>query len=187
MSITITEAVSKAQIREFITFPFSIYKDNPNWVPPLIIEEEMSFDKTKNPVFEHAEAYFYIAYRGNSAVGRVAAIINWTEVRDQGKKQVRFGWFDVIDDIEVTKALLGKVAELGKKHGLEKMEGPMGFSNMDKTGALTMGYDQMSTMITWYNAAYYIDHFRQLGMTQEKEWVESRFLFPNEQQVAPYL
>lgn len=185
--ITVKEAVSKKEIREFIEFPFTIYKNNPNWIPPLIAEEEMSFDKTKNPVFEHAEAYFYIAYKNGKAAGRVAAIINWSEVRDLGKRNVRFGWFDVIDDLEVTKALLEKVSELGKKHNLENIEGPMGFSNMDKTGALTMGYDQMGTMITWYNDAYYIDHFKALGMTQEKEWVESRFLFPNEEQVAPYL
>jgi len=185
--ITIQEKKTKEELKEFVKFPFSIYKNHPYWVPPLIVEELMSFNKDVNPVFEYAEATFYMAYRDGKAVGRVAAIVNWNEINDLNKKKVRFGWFDVIDDIDVTKALLAKVEELGHKHNLDNIEGPMGFSNLDKVGALIYGFDQMSTMITWYNHEYYIDHFKQLGFTKEKEFVESRFVFPNEQQVAPYL
>ena len=106
--ITIKEAVTKKEMTEFVKFPFSLYKDNKYWVPPIIADELASFDKTKNPAFETAEAYFYLAYKNNEIVGRIAAIINWNEVNNQHKKKVRFGWFDVIDDIEVTKALLEK-------------------------------------------------------------------------------
>jgi hypothetical protein len=106
--ITIREAITKKELKQFILFSFNLYKDNPNWIPPLIQDELITFDKTQNPVFENAEAYFYCAYKDGKMVGKVAAIINWTEVNDLGKKKVRFGWFDVIDDIEVTKALLEK-------------------------------------------------------------------------------
>jgi len=177
--ITIKEAITKKEMTEFVKFPFSLYKDNKYWVPPIIADELESFDKTKNPVFENAEAYFYLAYKNNEIVGRISAIINWGEVNDQQKKKVRFGWFDVIDDIEVTKALLEKVYELGRKNNLEHVEGPMGFSNLDKVGVLTEGFDQMGTMITWYNHSYFSVHLEQLGFVKEKEYIESIFPFSN--------
>jgi hypothetical protein len=177
--ITIKEAKTKSELTEYIKFPFSLYKDNEFWVPPIIADELESFDKTKNPAFENAEAYFYIAYKGNEIAGRIAAIINWSEVNDQQKKKVRFGWFDVIDDIEVTQALLEKVYELGKKNNLEYVEGPMGFSNLDKVGVLTEGFDQLGTMITWYNHPYYATHLEKLGYVPEKEYLENKFPFEN--------
>lgn len=177
--ITIKEAVTKKEMTEFVKFPFSLYKDNKYWVPPIIADELESFDRTKNPAFESAEAYFYLAYKNNQIVGRIAAIINWGEVNNQHKKKVRFGWFDVIDDIEVTKALLEKAYELGRKNNLEHIEGPMGFSNLDKVGVLTEGFDEMGTMITWYNHPYFVTHFEQLGFVKEKEYIESIFPFSN--------
>jgi hypothetical protein len=177
--ITIKEATTKSELTDYIKFPFSLYKNNKYWVPPIIADELETFDKTKNPAFENAEAYFYIAYKNNEIVGRIAAIINWSEVNDQQKKKVRFGWFDVIDDIEVTKALLEKVYELGRKNNLEHVEGPMGFSNLDKVGVLTEGFDQIGTMITWYNHPYYATHFEQLGYCVEKKFLESKFPFEN--------
>ncbi|MES2805232.1 MAG: GTP cyclohydrolase [Bacteroidota bacterium] len=177
--ITIKEAKTKSELTDYIKFPFSLYKNNKYWVPPIIADELETFDKTKNPAFENAEAYFYIAYQNNEIVGRIAAIINWSEVNDQQKKKVRFGWFDVIDDIEVTKALLEKVYELGRKNNLDHVEGPMGFSNLDKVGVLTEGFDEIGTMITWYNHPYYARHFEQLGYSVEKEYLESKFPFEN--------
>lgn len=177
--ITIKEAVTKKEMTAFVKFPFSLYKDNKYWVPPIIADELKSFDRTKNPAFENAEAYFYLAYKNNEIVGRIAAIINWGEVNNQHKKKVRFGWFDVIDDIEVTKALLEKVYELGRKNNLDHVEGPMGFSNLDKVGVLTEGFDQMGTMITWYNHSYFSVHLEQLGFVKEKEFIESIFPFSN--------
>lgn len=173
--ITIKDANTKALISAYVKFPFALYKNNPNWIPPLIQDEIDSFDKTKNPAFETAEAHFYLAYKDGKPAGRIAAIINWDEVNKQGKRKVRFGWWDVIDDIEVTKALLEKVYELGHRHKLEMVEGPVGFSNLDKVGALTEGYDQKGTMITWYNHPYYVTQLEQLGFVKEKEYIESYF------------
>ena len=177
--ITIIEANTNALLKQYVKFPFSLYKNHPYWVPPLILDELASFDKTKNPAFTSAEAYFYLAYQENKIVGRIAAIINWDEVNDQQKKKVRFGWWDVIDDVAVTKALLEKVYELGKKNNLEYVEGPMGFSNLDKVGVLTEGFDELGSMITWYNFPYYKDHLEQLGYVKEKEYLENKFPFSN--------
>lgn len=185
--ISIKEAKSKSEMKDFVMFPFELYKDNPNWIPPIIKDELDSFNRKINPAFEHAEAYFYLAYKDGKIVGRTAAIVNWSEVNDQGKKKVRFGWFDVIDDIEVTKALLEKVYELGRKHNLENVEGPMGFSNLDKVGVLTEGFEYIGTMITWYNNSYYKDHFEQLGFVKEKQFLESIFSFSNVSDMESFL
>ena len=169
--ITIQEVTNKKLLKSYVTFPFSIYQNHPYWVPPLIADEMESFDKTKNPAFETAEAHLYLAYKEGKIVGRIAAIINWNEVNIQQKKKVSFGWWDIIDDIEVTKALLEKVYELGKKHNLEYVEGPIGFSNLDKVGVLTEGFDYIGSMITWYNHPYSASHLEQLGFVKEKEYI----------------
>ena len=138
-------------MKAFVEFPFKLYKNNAYWVPPIINDEIESFDKTKNPVFQHAEARFFVAMKNNEIVGRIAAIINYTEINEQNVKKMRFGWFDFIDDLEVSKMLLYKVEEIGKQNKLEYMEGPLGFSNLDKVGVLTEGFDAIGSMITWYN------------------------------------
>ena len=177
--ITLKEMISKKEMKAFVKFPFKLYKDNPYWVPPIINDEIDSFDKTINPVFKHADARFFVALKNNEIVGRVAAIINHTEINEQKLKKMRFGWFDFIDDIEVSKMLLGKVEEIGSQNKLEFMEGPMGFSNLDKVGVLTEGFDHIGTMITWYNHPYYKDHLKKLCFLKEKEYVESKFAFKN--------
>ena len=175
--ITIKEALTKKEMKDYVMFSFELYKNNPYWIPPIIADELETFDKTKNPALQSAEAHFYLAYKNGKIVGKIAAIINWEEVKILGKKKTRFGWFDVIDDIEVTKALLAKVEELGKKHHMDHIEGPMGFSNLDKVGILSEGFEQMGNMITWYSQPYYLTHFEKLGYTKEKEYLESSFSF----------
>ena len=177
--ITIKEATSKQDLKRFVKFPFNLYKDSNQWVPPIIKQELETFNKKKNPIFNDAEAHFFLAYKNNEIVGRVAAIINWLEVKNQNQKKMRFGWFDVIDDVEVTKALLDKVAEIGKANDLDYLEGPVGFSNLDKVGVMTEGFEHMGDMITWYNYPYYAEHFKELGFTDEKLYSERRFPFEN--------
>lgn len=177
--ITVKKVSTKKELKEYVLFSFELFKDNPNWIPPIIAEELETFDKTKNPAFHSAEAHFYVAYKEGKIAGKIAAIINWDEVNILKKSKVRFGWFDVIDDIEVTKALLEKVYELGRQHHLEMVEGPIGFSNLDKVGVLVEGFEEMGNMVTWYSMPYYKDHFEQLGLVKEKEYVESSFSFTN--------
>ncbi|HEY9220117.1 MAG TPA: GTP cyclohydrolase [Lutibacter sp.] len=177
--ITLQEMTSKKEMKAFVEFPFKLYKNNAYWVPPIINDEIESFDKTKNPVFQHAEARFFVALKNNEIVGRIAAIINFTEINEQNVKKMRFGWFDFIDDLEVSKMLLKKVEDIGNQNKLEFMEGPLGFSNLDKVGVLTEGFDTIGSMITWYNYPYYKVHFEKLGFMVEKEYNESKFPFSN--------
>ncbi|WP_298927001.1 GTP cyclohydrolase [uncultured Allomuricauda sp.] len=177
--VTIKQAQSKADLKQFVKFPFSLYQDSQYWVPPIIKDELESFDADKNPVFQNAEASYFLAYKDGKLVGRVAAIINWIEVNEQQLRKMRFGWFDFVDDFEVSKALLEKVAEIGKQQQLEYMEGPVGFSNLDKVGVLTEGFDHIGNMITWYNHPYYQSHYEKHGLVKEKEYLENKFPFAN--------
>ncbi len=177
--ITLKKIINKKEMKQFVTFPFSLYKNNKYWVPPIIKDEVDNFDPEKNPVFENADAQFFVAIRNGEIVGRVAAIVNWFEVEKQQIKKMRFGWFDVINDIEVSKVLLEKVKEIGLKNKLEYIEGPVGFNNLDKTGVLVEGFDHIGTMITWYNHPYYKEHLEALGFTKEKEYLENKFKFKN--------
>ena len=177
--ITLKEMTTKKEMLQFVKFPFKLYKNNNYWVPPIIKEELDTFDKNINPVFKNAEARLYVALQNDEIVGRVAAIINFTEINDQNIKKMRFGWFDFIDNIEVSKMLLKKVEEIGFENELEFLEGPVGFSNLDKVGVLTEGFDHIGTMITWYNHSYYKDHLEKLGFSPEKGYIESKFPFEN--------
>jgi hypothetical protein len=177
--ISIKEIHSKKEIKTFVKFPFNIYKGSKYWVPPIINEEAKTFNKNTNPVFKNAEARFFLAYKNNEIVGRIAAIINWIEVNNQNVKKMRFGWFDFIDDLNVSKALLEKIYEIGKANNLEYVEGPVGFSNLDKVGVLTYGFDKIGTTITWYNHPYYSTHYETHGLEVEKEYLEHTFPFKN--------
>ncbi len=179
--IEVKEITAKKELRKFVTFPFKLYKDNPYWVPPIIKEELNSFDPKINPVFEHAQARFFLALKNGEIVGRVAAITNQFEIQQQKVKKMRFGWLDFIDDKAVSKALLEQVAKIGKEEKLEFMEGPVGFSNMDKVGILTEGYEHLGSMVTWYNYPYYVDHMQAHGFWPEKKFLESYFFVKDAQ------
>ncbi|MGJ8550018.1 GNAT family N-acetyltransferase [Winogradskyella wichelsiae] len=177
--ITIKEASSKKNLTEFVKFPFEIYKNSKYWVPPIIKQELETFNKDKNPIFKDADARFFLAYKSGKIVGRIAAIINWLEVDKQNIKKMRFGWFDFIDDLEVSKALLETIETIGRENKLEYTEGPVGFSNLDKVGVMTEGFDHLSTMITWYNHPYYVNHYEAHGFKVEKGYAENKFPFAN--------
>ena len=171
-NILIKEVTDRKGYDSFVRFPFKLYGDSPYWVPPIIKEEIETIDPEINPVYQNALAHFYLAYKGTQIVGRIGAMINWIEVNKVGKKKVRFGWFDAIDDVQVTEALLEKVIALGKEHKLDTVEGPVGFSNLDKAGLLVEGFEEQNTMITNYNAPYYASHFKTLGYEKLAQWVE---------------
>ena len=170
--IEVIEINSRKDIRRFIDFSFNLYSKNPYWTPPIIIEEIDTLDKNKNPVFKNATGQYFLALKDGVTVGRIAVMINWIEVRELKKKKVRFGWFDVIDDINVTAALMEKVHTIGIENNMDFIEGPVGFSNMDKAGMLVEGFEESNTMITWYNAPYYYEHFKKLGYKDLAVWVE---------------
>ena len=173
--ITIKKVENKKGMLDFVKFPFSLYKGSKTWVPPLIADELDTLDPEKNPAFENCEATFYLAYdEHQTIVGRIAVIINHYEI-SRGVRKVRFGWLDMVDNIAVTDALLQKALDKARELGLAYAEGPMGFSNMDKVGVQTYGFDHIGGMITWTNYPYYVTHFEKLGWIKEKGYIESFF------------
>ena len=170
--ISIKKVTSDDDFKDFVKFPNRLYKNSKYWVSPIINEELEMMNKEKNPVFNNAEAEFFMAIKNNKIVGRIAAIVNWIEIEEQKKSKVRFGWYDVIDDLEVSKKLIDEVIKFGKKRNLSFIEGPVGFSNMDKAGLLTHGFEELNTMITWYHNSYQKDHLEKIGMKKQAEWVE---------------
>ena len=170
--IEIVEVSSKQQYRAFFQFPFELYRNCPQWVPPITKEEMDIFDPKKNAVFEHAMARLFLAKKKDRVVGRIAAMINWVEIEKLKKTKVRFGWYDTIDDLEVSQKLIAAVSGVAIAEGMTYIEGPMGFSNMDKAGLLVDGFEHMNTMITWYHYPYQKIHLEKLGLKKQSEWIE---------------
>ena len=171
-AVTIKVVQNSKDLEAFVRFPFSLYQNNPYWVPPLIKEEIETLDPKVNPVYQNADARFFLAYKGETLVGRIAAMVNWIEVNQVGKNKVRFGWYDTVDELAVSKILLEQVVAFAKEHKLSRVEGPMGFSNLDKAGLLIEGFEEQNTMITLYNAPYYQEHLKALGYSMNAKWVE---------------
>lgn len=177
-NIEICRVVTKKELRDFIRFNYELYKDNPYAVPDLLEDTMEIFDKKKNPAYGFCESELFVAKRNNKIVGRVAAIINYRANETWNENNVRFGWIDFIDDIEVTRALLDAVEKWGREKGMTHIVGPLGFTDMDPEGMLTYGYDQLSTMCTIYNYPYYPKHMQELGYTKETGWVERKVMVP---------
>lgn len=178
--ISVIEVKSAKEMMAFITFPMELYKNNKNFVPPLIAEEKEVWNPRHNPALQYSEARLYLAYRDQKIVGRTAAIINFKEKEELGIDKVRFGWIDFIDDSEVSQVLIEKIKDFARENNIPKIEGPMGFTNLDKSGVLTKGFDRLATMIGIYNAPYYAEHFEKAGLEKEKEWVEYELVFPEQ-------
>ncbi len=177
--IKVKQVLNSSDLELFIKFPMELYKGNPYFVPLLINEEKSIWVKEENPALQYSEAAQFLAYRGKNIVGRIAVMINHKEEKELGIRKVRFGWLDFIDDIEVSKTLIDTAIEYAKSKGISKIEGPMGFTNLDKAGMLTKGFDKLATMIGIYNFDYYPKHMEQLGLVKEKEWVEFEINFPD--------
>ena len=179
--IEIKKVESKKDLKTFIDFHYDLYEGNEYDVPNLFSDEMNTLSKDKNAAFEFCEAEYYLAYKDGKLAGRVAAIINHKANNKWGKKSVRFGWIDFIDDREVSKALLDAVEKYGKEKGMEDMVGPLGFTDMDPEGMLVWGFDQLGTMPTIYNYAYYPEHIEALeGFEVDNKYVEFKIMVPNE-------
>jgi GNAT superfamily N-acetyltransferase len=176
--ITVLEVKSESDLLKFIQFPMELYKSNNNYVPPLIKDEKNVWNPKENAALSFSEFKRFLAFKEGKIVGRIAGLINYKEVTELGIQKVRFGWLDFIDDLSVSKALIEKVKEFALAKNMSMIEGPMGFTNLDKAGMLTMGFDKLATMIGLYNFNYYPEHLEKLGLVKEKEWVEFEMNFP---------
>lgn len=180
MSVEIKEVTSRHQLRTFVNFPEKLYKDNPYYVPPLVFDQMDTLDRKKAACWEFCDSKLYMAYKDGKAAGRVAAIVNFKANEQWNHKEVRFGWIDFIDDKEVSKALMDKVEEFGRHHGMEKVVGPLGFTDFDPEGMLVEGFDVLSTMALIYNHPYYNDHLTALGFEKDTDWIEYKVTIPEE-------
>ena len=179
MTVIVKSVSSRKEMKTFARFGNRLYKGNKFYVPSMPFDDLNTFDKDKNGAFEFSEAEFYLAYKGDEVVGRVAAIINHKANEAWKVKQVRFGWIDFIDDMEVSAALLAAVEAFGKAHGMEQIVGPLGFTDFDPEGMLVEGFDRISTMALIYNYPYYPEHMKKHGYYKETGWVEYRITLPD--------
>ena len=178
-SIQIKRVETKKDLKQFIEFHYDLYKGNPYDVPNLYSDEVNTLSKNKNAAFDFCEAEYFLALKEGKIVGRVAAIINHKANEKWKKKDVRFGWIDFIDDIEVSRALFKAVEEYGRKKGMDDIVGPLGFTDMDPEGMLTWGFDKLGTMATIYNYEYYPQHMEKLGgWEKDNDYVEYYLVVP---------
>lgn len=172
MALEIREITTRKVLKQFIEFTNTLYRECEYYCPPLFFDEMNCFDKEKNPALEVCDYKLWMAYRDGKAVGRIAGVVNYKANEKWGYKNARFGWFDFIDDLEVSKALLDKVAEWGKEKGMTAINGPVGFTDFDHQGLLLEGYDYLAPMASLYNFPYYVKHFDAYGLTKDADWIE---------------
>ena len=178
-SVQIKRVETKKDLKAFIECHYDLYEGNQYDAPNLYSDELNTLSKDKNAAFDFCEAEYFLALKEGKVVGRVAAIINNKANEKWDKKDVRFGWIDFIDDIEVSKALLKAVEDYGREKGMTSVVGPLGFTDMDPEGMLTWGFDQLGTMATIYNYDYYPKHMEKLGgWEKDNDYVEYRLEVP---------
>lgn len=177
MSVTIKPVqANKKELTRFVKFGIDFYKGNPYFVPPLISDDVNTLRPDKNPAFDFCRAQSFMAYRDGKPVGRITGIINDVVNERTGKKDLRFGFVEFIDDAEVVDALFDAVSQWGREQGMSRIVGPLGFTDMDYEGMLIEGFDQVGTMATIYNYPYYPAHMERRGMVKDVDWVE--YLIP---------
>lgn len=180
MSVIINKVRTKDDLKRFIQFGIDLYEGNEYFVPPLIYDERTTLDWSKNPAFDHCDATYFLAYRDDEIVGRIGVIINHKANERWNERNARFGFVDFIDDNEVVDALFGAAESWSRSRGMEKIHGPLGFTDFDHEGMLVEGFDQLSTLSTIYNYPYYVDHMERLGYIKDQDWIEFLITIPKE-------
>ena len=170
--IEIREVRTKRQLRQFVNYPNLLYRDVPQYIPPLITEDLADWDPKKNPAFSFCDAKCWLALRDGRIVGRIGAIYSRRANEKWGANRMRFTQVDFIDDEEVSDALFRTVEDYARQMGCNEVHGPLGFTDLDREGLLVEGFDRRSMFITYYNHPYYIDHLTRLGYVKDVDWVE---------------
>ena len=178
MSVEIRPVKTRRELRRFVLFPEKLYHDNPYYIPPLVFDQMDTLDPKKGAAQEFCDSAYYLAYKDGELVGRVAAIVNYKANEQWNHKEVRFGWYDFVEDPEVAQALMDKVYEFGRERGMESVVGPLGFTDFDPEGMLIEGFDVMSTMPLIYNFPYYNDYLEKMGFGKDVDWIEYKVYIP---------
>ena len=169
--VEIRKVETRKDKKTFIQFANKLYKGCPYYCPTLDGDEYNTFSK-KNPVMDFSEYELFLAYKNGEVVGRIAALINYKANAHWHNHHLRFGWFDFVDDLEVSKALLDAVAAWGKERGMKEINGPVGFTDFDHEGLLLEGYEYPAVMASLYNYPYYVKHIEAYGFRKEADWLE---------------
>jgi len=172
MELVVKEAKTRAELKRFVQFAGNLYKDNPYWVPLPFQAEMKLLSKNKNPSFDFCEAKYFLAYRSEKIVGRVAAILNHAHEEKWGQKYLRFGWLEFVDDPQVSAALMGAVQNWAIEKRITAIHGPLGFTDFDRSGLLVEGFNEMGTMMANYSQPYYPRHLEKLGYKKDIDWLE---------------
>jgi len=168
--ITIKEVKTKKELKQFIRYPKQLYKDCPYYVPSLDYEEMQIL--TKHPALSFCSLRMWMAYKNDKIAGRIGGIINHRYNELKNKKRIRFGWFDVDNDMEIAEALLKTVENWGKEENLLEISGPSRYSNMEKQGMLIEGFDILTTISSEYNYPYYSLFMNELGYVKEEDYLQ---------------
>lgn len=179
--IEIKTVTGKKGIEKFVEFRNELYKDSPIDIPYLFMDEVNTLTKGKNPSLDFCDAEYYMAYRDGKPVGRIAAIINSRANEKWNAKSVRFGFFDFVDDKEVSAALINKVKEFGRQRGMDTIVGPLGFTDMDREGMLVEGFTHNASLHANHNFPYYKEHIEAMGgFEKDNDWVQYSIRIPEE-------
>jgi len=168
-TVRIEKVVTKKDLKSFIKFPWQIYKGDPHWVPPLIMDVKEKLDKKKNPFFEHSEMELFLAYKNDKITGRIAAIVDDNHNEFHDEKVVFFGMYESFDDLETAQALLNRVAEWGLERGMDTLRGPMNLSMNDECAFLLEGFDSPPVIMMTYNPPFYLELMEKCGLVKAKD------------------
>lgn len=180
MSANVIPVRSRRDMDRFIKFPFTLYRDDPLWVPPLISQERAQFDPDRNPAYRYCDAAFFLVRRDGRTVGRVAALVNRRYLEKTGRQCGRFGWFECVEDSEAAGMLMDAAEEWLADRGMTEISGPMGFTDNDMTGFLVEGFEELPTIAGSYNPPWYNDLMTSRGYAKEVDYVEYRIKVPEE-------
>jgi GNAT superfamily N-acetyltransferase len=178
VDVEVKPVTSIKDLKQFVSFPYTLYAGSPFWVPPLRFTELQMFRWDKNPAFEFCEARCWLAFKDGKVAGRIAGILNNRYIETWGKKALRFGYLEFIDDEQVSEALLNTVENWAKEKGMESVHGPLGFTDLDPEGILVEGFEELGTMATTYNFSYYPVHLEKNGYQKDVDWVEFEVKVP---------
>jgi len=167
--IEIRKVQTKRDLKNFIRFPWRVYRGDPHWVPPLLMEMKDRLDRRKHPFFEHGEADYFLAYRGGQPVGRIAAILDRNHNAAHGEKIVFFGLYESLDDGETARALIDTAAAWGRERGMDTLRGPVNLSMNDECAFLAEGFDAAPAVMMPYNPRYYLEHMAKCGLVKAKD------------------
>ncbi|HEX4620896.1 MAG TPA: N-acetyltransferase [Myxococcaceae bacterium] len=164
--LTLVPVSTAADRDAFVKFPYALYKDDPNWVPPLLLERKDFINPRKNPWFEFGTVQLYLARRGGKVIGRIAAVDDPHYNAFHGTQLGFFGMFECIDDPGVARALFDAAALWCKARGFREFIGPVNFSTNYECSVLVDGFDSPPVLLMAYNPSYYPGLYEACGFAK---------------------